>query len=574
MTTITIYENKGNLKEIPSQEIQERQEEILTNPSNFYLDTEFSPYMREFLERYELELNRETKSVETIQVSEVLGGLARLYEQIRNTIEYKGEHVLRRNAIERILKRLSWERDSVRSNLDERRTAEDLIKELIWARYLPNGSLPQEKITEVQGLIEKYLYLLENLDNTPRGVLKTQVNNWVWGIASSEIEECLDASYRELFVNLMYKWFVDHFEWVDTEITEHDKEIQIILAIHRAFTKSDDPIMRYHLLLKEYPKWPNAEKEEVQKLISDFPSIYSEIERHLDFPGNMVLYRKVQRSSAAFTILREISFNKKGDLKKLLVSKEDFEKEVRVVCEKKYKQIRKKVQTGIVRSIIYIFITKVFFAMLIEIPYEIFRFRDVRYIPLFINMFFPPFMMFFISLSIKVPGAKNTEEIIQKLRSVIYSQPAHTKIPFSIKKSGRNSTLTIIFSIFYFFLLMVVFGSITWLLVLLKYSIFGIGVFFFFLSLVIFFAFRVRYNSLQLKVEGEKENIISHLIGYFTLPFLNLGFYLSRGLSRLNFLNIILDFLIEVPLKNVLEVFEDWIRFLREKKEEVVEIPE
>jgi len=35
-----------------------------------------------------------------------------------------------------------------------------------------------------------------------------------------------------------------------------------------------------------------------------------------------------------------------------------------------------------------------------------------------------------------------------------------------------------------------------------------------------------------------------------------------------------LDFLIEIPLKNIIEVFEEWTSFLREKKEEVVEIPE
>jgi len=77
-----------------------------------------------------------------------------------------------------------------------------------------------------------------------------------------------------------------------------------------------------------------------------------------------------------------------------------------------------------------------------------------------------------------------------------------------------------------------------------------------------------------LKVEGEREGFFSHLASYLTLPFLNLGFLLSKGLSKINFFTIILDFLIEVPLKNIIEIFEEWTSFLREKKEEVVEIPE
>src|SRR3989344_7526426 len=44
----------------------------------------------------------------TIHVGEVLGSVSFLYEKARNAIDYKGEHLLRRNAIERILKRNYW----------------------------------------------------------------------------------------------------------------------------------------------------------------------------------------------------------------------------------------------------------------------------------------------------------------------------------------------------------------------------------------------------------------------------------------------------------------------------------
>ena len=95
-----------------------------------------------------------------------------------------------------------------------------------------------------------------------------------------------------------------------------------------------------------------------------------------------------------------------------------------------------------------------------------------------------------------------------------------------------------------------------------------------FLSAVLLFAFRIRYNANQLKVESGDESFWGHIVSYLTLPFLNFGFYLSRGLAKINFLTIILDFLIEIPLKNVIEIFEEWTSFLREKREEVIEIPE
>ena len=571
---ITIFENKRKSAD------EENEENIKTNrfdedPAEYGQDGIFSSYTYKFLNAFESRLASPKNTGEaTVKVSEVLGGLARLYERIRTTVEYKGEHVLRRNAIERILKRLIWEQGTLRADIDSFRVARTLTKELIWAGYLPNENITETKVREVEKAVEKYIYFLRNHDNLPEGISLAKVRNWIWGVASSEIEDILDPSYRELFVNLMFDWFSSYFEWNDVKIKEHQKDIQMYLAIHRSFPKSDEPIMRYHLLLKEYPNWQTADKHEVNKFIVNFPKLYTEIEEHLNFHGRFALYRKVQKHSAAFSIFHEIAQEQKYDLRRLLGSVDDFEDMVVDVCSEKYKQIKKRVSTGIVRSIIYIFLTKVIFAMLIEIPAEIFLYDEVRYLPLSVNIIFPPLMMFVIGMSIRIPGAKNTEAILAKLNSVVYRTEAQPKQEFSIRKSARNTGMATFFGMLYLALFILVFGGMTYLLYLINFSIFGVIIFFFFLSLVMLFAYRVRYNATQLKVEGEKEGFFSHLAGYLTLPFLNLGFFLSKGLSKINFFTIILDFLIEVPLKNIIEIFEEWTSFLREKKEEVVEIPE
>lgn len=571
---ITIFENK-NRKISEDKQNEPKEEQVGKEYSQVDMQSILSPYMGKFLKSFEMKFAAlKNRGEPTLRVSEVLGGLARLYERIRTTVEYKGEHVLRRNAIERILKRLIWEQGTLRSDIDSARVAKALIKELIWARYLPNGNIEESKVKEVESVIEKYVYFLRNQDNLPDGISAAKVRNWIWGVASSEIEDVVDPSYRELFVNLMFDWFSSFFEWKDAKLNDHNKNIQIYLAIHRSFTKSDESIMRYHLLLKEYPNWHMAGKQDVNKFIVNFPKLYSEIEEHLNYSGRFLLYRKVQKHSAAFSVFYEIAHNEKQNLRKLLENVDDFEELVRDVCGEKYKQIKKRVSTGIVRSIIYIFLTKVVFAMLIEIPFEIPLYDEVRYLPLSVNIIFPPMMMFVIGMSIRIPGAKNTESILGRLMSVVYKMEDQPKQEFTIRKAGRNTGLATLFGLFYLILFVLVFGVITYLLYLLNFSIFGVVIFFFFLSLVMLFAYRVRYNATQLKVEGEKEGFFSHLASYLTLPFLNLGFLLSKGLSKINFFTIILDFLIEVPLKNIIEIFEEWTSFLREKKEEVVEIPE
>ena len=66
------------------------------------------------------------KEEDVIKVSETVSAAASVYETVRNTLEYDEEHLLRRNAIRRILKRCLIEGSQTQM-------AETLVKELIWA---------------------------------------------------------------------------------------------------------------------------------------------------------------------------------------------------------------------------------------------------------------------------------------------------------------------------------------------------------------------------------------------------------------------------------------------------------
>jgi hypothetical protein len=54
------------------------------------------------------------------------------------------------------------------------------------------------------------------------------------------------------------------------------------------------------------------------------------------------------------------------------------------------------------------------------------------------------------------------------------------------------------------------------------------------------------------------------------MPILSVGKFLSTGLSRLNFFGLFFDFIVEAPFKLIIEVFEEWISFVRNKREEIV----
>ncbi|KKP57946.1 MAG: hypothetical protein UR52_C0023G0005 [Candidatus Gottesmanbacteria bacterium GW2011_GWA1_34_13] len=532
--------------------------------------SKFSPFINKFLEEREKVLKIFHQGGDTIRVSEILGSIAHLYERIRNVVEYKGEHVLRRNAIERILRRLLWEH----AGRDTQKIAQVLLRELIWARYLPNDEVPRSKGQNIAKIIDKYLYFLDRLANKNSGSALSKHRSWIWGIASCEIEEAVDPSNRDAYINLMYSWFTTYYRWKDAKVTDNDKEIQIYLAIHRALAKSDDEIMRYHLLIKIYPNWVSADKTVVDDVVGKFYSIHEAIEKYLHYPDRFKLYRIVQRQIAPFEIFKTLVSQEKNQIRKTIDDQIQFELKIHEICRVKYSQIKQKINRGILRSIIYIFITKVALALLIEIPYEIYKFGHLNYIPIGINIIVPPTMMWLVGLTIRPPTESNTLRILTKLNSVVYFNPNPSITDFSLIHIKQESLLTNIFALIYLLLFILVFGGLTYLLMLAHFDIVGVVIFFAFLSLVLLFGFRVRYTSSELKITSDKESFIGYIFNNLTMPLLSTGVYLSKGLAKINFISVILDFLIEAPLKTIIQVIEEWTSFMREKREEVVELPE
>ena len=72
---------------------------------------------------------------------------------------------------------------------------------------------------------------------------------------------------------------------------------------------------------------------------------------------------------------------------------------------------------------------------------------------------------------------------------------------------------------------------------------------------------------------GTEEGFVEGALSIVFLPFLNLGNFLSSQFARFNVLIMVLDFLIEAPLKNILGVINEWNVFIKEKKDEIIETP-
>src|SRR5947209_15896317 len=104
---------------------------------------------------FEKEQKQSTDS--TLSVNPVVSRVASWYEKLRNAMEYGEEEVVLRSTIERIVKR------RLLLGGDGKKIAMPLVRELLWAKYFEEGSIPEATIEKVSGRVDLYLQLKQRV---------------------------------------------------------------------------------------------------------------------------------------------------------------------------------------------------------------------------------------------------------------------------------------------------------------------------------------------------------------------------------------------------------------------------
>ncbi|MAG29006.1 hypothetical protein CL632_02575 [bacterium] len=481
-----------------------------------------------------------------------------VYERMRNSVDYKEEHLVRRNAIERILRRMlaSDNREDL---------AENLINELIHARYLPNDIIPQRKIGELEKIFEKYFALLglaplKDIHNTQ------SLSSWTLGIMATEIDEFLVPPHlMHASINTMYEYMQSKLH-IEDEISLQERHKQVYIASSRSLYKNDEDTLKYHLFITYYPEWPSADKNLIKKIGAHLQDIRSQIDTDLNHPLKEKLTTTFRKHVGYFSVLSEIISHNPGNAWSDLHIPNQFETRIQEICKKKYLESRAALHRGITRSIIYLVLTKFLIAIILEIPIEYFILQDFDYIPLLINLIFPPSLLAVIALSTKLPDDENTKQMIAGISNIIEGKGDIIQMR---KTKQRGFIMQTIFVLSYGILFLLSFGVLIYILQLLNFSIIGILIFLFFLSLVSLFAYRIRLTNQELIVTPPKKGIIRGLWSFFTIPVLHAGKWMSTRFAKINVFIFVLDFVIEAPFKAFIKIIEEWMNYVHEKKEEI-----
>lgn len=478
--------------------------------------------------------------------------LTAAYEQLRNAAEYTEEHVLLQRAIRRFYRRLFMLRDEKRIAA----SGEELIIELTQAGYLANDSIAEEDVQAISAWASKYYIAFIELSRT-KGVSHEQTERWTYELLAVEIEWLLnDASQLQAFTQFAHTYFS---ETIDFEqllgAKPADVETSLYVALHRALLKSDDAVVRLGLLRRYRQSVDNLDAYVTtnQRIDTLFGSVNTE-----------KLFRLVDRRGAPLRVLRHM-IDEYPTLEGAIENKDQFLLAFEKQVGADYESINRRVNHGIIKSVIFLIITKFLIGLSIEIPYDYLITGSILWLPLIVNLFFPPIYMVLLRATMMLPGPANTSRLVEQADRMLYQvEPSKqlTRRPGQEFGSGYN--------VAYGMLFVLVFGGVAYSLWhFLGFELLHLAIFFVFLSAASFLGFRLSRMIREIESIETHQNGVTLTRDFLYMPFVVVGRYLSDKYARINVVALMLDMLIELPLKTILRLIRQWAAFISAKKDQL-----
>lgn len=492
-----------------------------------------------------------------INVNKITEKTGVLYEKIRYMVDYKEEKNIRRNAVERIIKRkIIFE--------GEEGIGLSLIQELIAGGYLANKSIAERVAFDLERIIRKYAVLEQSLPQNFRNEPKTRAT--IVSILSSEIEAFFYPNNEDELVADAFYATVKSSIQVESDLNEQGVKMVLLASCYRSLLNADNETLLYRLWLKYNPGWLECSDEiSIVAAAQKAPELLSQIKTSLKHPLGFKLVPKLSNYAIYFSIIREIVRAYGAESDQILANEASRNQFISEFLEKNYKKQYQKALGSAVRAVIYIFLTKIVLALALEVPYQIYFLKEIEYLPITTNVLLHPVLLLVMTLSVRKLGEKNTKRVSAGVESVLSEKERR---PVRVTRND-GGFFNIIFYVLYAVMFFIVFGVIITILQGLNFSIVSIGLFLCFLALVSYFALRIRHSANIWRVTGEDDKIMNLIFNLFALPIIRMGRWLSQTFSSINLFVFVLDFIIETPFKLMLKFSDAFLSFLKDKQEDV-----
>lgn len=502
------------------------------------------------------------KKGETLRVPHIGNALLQAYEQLRSTSENIEDHLLLQKAILRFYNRKLFLGE--RTNLE---VGQELVIELTQAQYLKNNSVSLSTIDAIEALIKEYIAIFDGLTKNKGAEARENAKKWVLELLSVKTERLINNQFRLLsfahFAHTYFSGLIDYDRIVDKtdKIKKDDYPQLLYISIQKALLKTDDANARTSL----FEAYFSSKDSDNIKQFEQFNKNYDKL---AGSKTSQKLSRLVTKNGAPLRILKSRYFDKDSlydvaDLRNTDKTSNGIFAEI----ENVYANVQKAVNKGVVKSIVFLFITKVIIGLIIEIPYDLLVTGSIIIVPLAINIVFPPVFLAITALTFKLPGLANKRALTRHIETMIYGNTEgydlSLKYPRSTEKSYFFNTLFVIV----FFVALYFVGR---LLYDLEFNIVQGVIFMVFLSTASFLGYRLTLHIKEIEHISTNQGVLSLIRDFIYAPFIFIGKRISYKFSQLNIMAQILDTFVDLPLKAFVRLLRQWTTFLSDKKDELL----
>ena len=514
------------------------------------------------------------QGVTTIHVDEVAKKVAEFYERLRTIVDWKEEHLMRRAAIIRKLKRKFFDLE-LNNFSDTQNAAESLVLELIRGGHFPNDKIEESKINDVQKIIDKYVFILKNNPENKNGKAGINFYNWIIEVSACEIEETLSPSIREMaLIDYMFSSMKEKIKISDRIfelgiLRKEDVDIQIYIAICTTLYKLDEPMLVYNLLRFKYHAWQKADEALILKISQNAFRIWKQIKTNLMNPMANKFHAICEKYDTPYLLMGDILLE--ADLNENIneISEPSvLEGFIKNAYAKRLSTLKSRISRAAIYSTISIFITKVLSLVLLEVIIEEATGNKVNMAMLAADILIPTLLMFTIVNSIKKPSKKNLNIVTMEIMKIAYNK--ETPDTYEIKMTKKKGfAMKLILSLMYALSAFITFGAIYYVLNYFKFPITSIIIDIIFIALILFAGTALAKRAQELTMEEEKEGFFTFLSDIFFLPVQGLGGWISNKWKRYNFITSFFNALIDMPFSVFVEFLEKWRYFIKERKDEI-----
>ena len=539
-------DTENKLEEKKDEEVEEKEENTNTAEPR-----ELSSYAQEYTKQYQMDWVYQHRAIiSPLEVDELASKIAGVYEQIRKVIDWKEENLLRRGAIERILKRRLVSEIygiSILPDLNASEMAEPMILELMRSGYFDNGKIAKKQIKEIENILNKYIKILDN-SHTSKSTNKKLVKNktefytWMLEIAACEVEEVLAPAFKEnALINLMTNVIYDRSRILpSTRMTDLDRLIQIYIASMRNLYNFDDPIISYNVIKIRYPFWVEESEASIDRVIREVHDIRKQIEDDINSEEGKHFYKLAGKYDSAYRIIGDVveKINNTPEIvRQKLANPEVLKKMVSEAYFKRKKSLKSRLFRSAIYSTLSIFVAGIASFIIFEGPVARLAGKEFSILSLFVDLLIPSLVMFILVIIIRPPKDSNLKVVQQEVSKIVHKQESEDvyEIDFRRKKSKVLNTIFIT-------------------IILLC------GVF--------FAAMAIKSKSKEITIE-DHVSFTEFLLDLFSVPLAKIGQWFSNQWKKYNIFAALFTAVIDLPFSTAIRVIESWRNFLKERSSEM-----